>query len=91
MVSDNEIEQIYVDQAARGTDVAAMLLRHGEQLIFSRFDLAWLAVASGNGRARRFYERNGWTDGGAFDYAASIDGGTITVPVRRYEKAAPRR
>jgi ribosomal protein S18 acetylase RimI-like enzyme len=86
MVNDDEIEQIYVDESARGSDVAAALLRNGEQLIFSRFAVAWLAVVAGNGRARRFYERNGWVDRGSLDYGAQIDGGTFNVPVRRYEK-----
>ena len=90
MVHEDEIEQIYVDERARGTGVATALLEHGRHQILDRsdgrFEVAWLAVAAGNGRARRFYERNGWTDGGPLDYAAHIDGGTIIVPTRRYEK-----
>ncbi len=87
MVQGDEIEQVYVDARVRGSGVAAMLLEHGEAVIGERYTGAWLAVVAGNARARRFYERNGWSDGGALDYAAEGRGGTtIAVPVRRYEK-----
>ncbi|HEX7425551.1 MAG TPA: hypothetical protein VF328_00700, partial [Mycobacterium sp.] len=46
--------------------------------------VAWLAVATGNDRARRFYERCGWTDEGAFDYAAATESGSTPVPCHRY-------
>lgn len=85
-VRNDEIEQLYVAEAARGTGVAAALLRDGEARIAARFDLAWLAVVDGNARARRFYARNGWSDSGAFDYAAETASGTFPVPSRRYEK-----
>jgi hypothetical protein len=75
----------YVDEAARG-GAAVALLDHGEQVIAARFDVAWLAVVAENTRARRFYARQGWSDSGAFDYAAQIGGGTVPVPARRYEK-----
>ena len=47
---------------------------------------AWLAVVAGNARARRFYERRGWSDGGPFEYAAAGDHGPIPVPSHRYVK-----
>ena len=86
MVTGDEIEQLYVAARARGSGVATELFRHAEKVIGHRFDRAWLAVAAGNARARRFYERSGWRDAGAFDYAAEIAGGTIAVPCRRYER-----
>lgn len=85
-VRDDEIEQIYAARSARGTGIAAALLAHGEQVIAARFDEAWLAVVEGNTRARRFYERLGWRDGGGLDYEAQIDGGSVVTPVRRYQK-----
>lgn len=85
-VHDDEVEQIYVAAEARGGGVAVALLQHAEEKIASRFETAWLAVVAGNERARRFYGRNGWSDGGAFDYDAEIRGGTVPVPCRRYEK-----
>ena len=89
-VHDDEVEQIYVAADARGGGVAGALLRFAEEAIAQRFDAAWLAVVAENARARRFYERNGWRDGGAFDYSAEASGGRIPVPCRRYEKELTR-
>jgi ribosomal protein S18 acetylase RimI-like enzyme len=84
---DEAIEQIYVDASARGTGVANALLAHGETVIRARFDRAWLAVVAGNARARRFYERNGWSDTGPIvNPAPTARGASIPVPARRYEK-----
>lgn len=83
----DEIEQLYLHAAFRGTGIAAELLAHGEGVIVAGFDRAWLAVVDGNARARRFYERHGWIDTGMFDNPAWMpDGTTIPVPSRRYEK-----
>lgn len=82
----DELEQLYVDAIARGSGAAVALIRHGEAAIARRFQRAWLAVATGNARARRFYAREGWSDAGPFDYAAQVEGGTILVPCHRYEK-----
>jgi ribosomal protein S18 acetylase RimI-like enzyme len=91
-VHADEVEQLYVTAGTRGTGVAAALLGHGERTIGAAgFDVAWLAVVAGNARARRFYQRCGWRDGGPFDYAAEAGGGTLAVPVRRYEKPLERR
>jgi len=85
-VRDDELNQLFVAAAARGTGVAAALLRHAEGVIGLRAGVAWLAVADGNARARRFYEREGWRDVAAIDYRADIEGGSIPVPCRRYER-----
>ena len=85
-VHDDEVEQVYVAASARGSGVAALLLRHGETVVAARHPKAWLAVAVGNARARRFYERQGWTDAAALDYPAETAAGPIPVPCRRYEK-----
>ena len=83
---EDEVEQLYVAASARGGGVAAVLLRHGEKLIAERYPTAWLAVAVGNARARRFYARQGWSDAAALDYPAETAAGQIIVPCRRYEK-----
>jgi GNAT superfamily N-acetyltransferase len=85
-VHDDELEQLFVAESARGTGAAAALLEHGEKTIAGRFDVAWLAVAVGNARARRFYARQGWRDAEAIDYDADTPSGPIPVPCRRYEK-----
>jgi GNAT superfamily N-acetyltransferase len=90
-VHDDEIEQLYVAPSVRGGTVAAALLARGEQMIASGFERAWLAVVAGNTRARRFYAKQGWREGAAFDYGAQIAGGTIQVPCLRYEKRLTRQ
>ena len=85
-VQGDEIEQLYVAASARGGGVAGALLRHGEQLIAARHPRAWLAVAVGNARARRFYARQGWVDARVLDYPAETATGPVIVPCRRYEK-----
>ena len=87
---DDEVEQIYVARDARGGGAAQALLRHAEQALAARYDVGWLAVVAGNARARRFYERSGWRDAGAFDYAAEITNGTLPVRSHRYEKRLAR-
>jgi GNAT superfamily N-acetyltransferase len=88
-VHGDEVEQLFVARRARGTGLADALLRHAERVIAQRHEVAWLAVVAGNARARRFYERNGWSDAGGFDYQAEIVGGHLPVPSRRYEKRRP--
>jgi ribosomal protein S18 acetylase RimI-like enzyme len=83
---DDEVEQFYVADYARGTGVAAALMRHAEAALSTRYAVVWLGVVEQNARARRFYEKCGWSDAGPFDYQAEIPGGTIPVPCRRYEK-----
>ena len=87
MVVGDEVEQVYVAGEHRGTGLAAALLTEAERLVAANgHDRAWLAVAPGNARARRFYERSGWTDEGLFDYPAATADGPMPVPCRRYVK-----
>ena len=87
MTHGDEVEQVYVAPQARARGVADRLLRHGERRVAERFGRAWLAVIASNTRARRFYERNGWSDAGPFAYPADAGEGTVTVHAHRYEKA----
>lgn len=81
-----ELEQLFVDAAARGTGVARELLAEGaRRLLADGHAHPWLAVATGNARARHFYEREGWRDAGLIAYAAPVDGGAVTVSCHRYE------
>jgi ribosomal protein S18 acetylase RimI-like enzyme len=87
MVVGAEVEQVYVDSRHRGSGVADALLVEAERRVWAGgHEVAWLAVATGNARARRFYERRGWTDDGAFDYPAAVGDGVIPVPCHRYVK-----
>jgi GNAT superfamily N-acetyltransferase len=87
MVVDDEVEQVYVAAAYRGTGVAKVLIGEAERQVRANgHGKAWLAVVAGNARARAFYERAGWVDDGPFDYAAATEEGAIAVPCRRYTK-----
>ncbi|MEI8411356.1 MULTISPECIES: GNAT family N-acetyltransferase [unclassified Kribbella] len=87
MVVGDEVEQVYVSGDHRGSGIAGVLLTEAERQVKANGHAeAWLAVATGNARARRFYERSGWTDAGAFDYPASVETGTLPVPCHRYIK-----
>lgn len=87
MVVGDEVEQVYVSTKNRGSGVAAALLGEAERQVGANgHQKAWLAVAAGNARARRFYERQGWTDEGLFDYPAATADGPIPVPCHRYTK-----
>lgn len=87
MVADDEVEQVYVSAAYRGTGVAAVLIAEAERQVRSNgHSQAWLAVVAGNKRARAFYERAGWRDEGPFEYSAAAEDGAIEVPAHRYVK-----
>lgn len=87
MVAGDEVEQVYVDGRHRGSGIAGTLIAEAErQVAAGGHEVAWLAVVAGNARARRFYERSGWTDAGGFDYEAVHAEGVIAVPCRRYTK-----
>jgi len=88
MIEDDEVDQVYVAEDGRGTGAASLLLADAERRIAALgHDRAWLAVVAGNARARRFYEREGWSDEGLFDHAAPGPDGPIPVPAHRYVKS----
>lgn len=90
-VTGDEVEQVFVDAGHRGGGVAASLLTEAErQVAAAGHRVAWLVVAPGNARARRFYERQGWADDGPLDYAAEAGEATIVTECRRYVKAVGR-
>jgi ribosomal protein S18 acetylase RimI-like enzyme len=86
-VIDDEVEQVYVSAAHRGQGVADSLMEAAErQLARAGHPRAWLAVVAGNERARRFYERRGWADGGLFEHQAPDGERPLVVPAHRYVK-----
>jgi DNA/RNA-binding domain of Phe-tRNA-synthetase-like protein/ribosomal protein S18 acetylase RimI-like enzyme len=87
MVVADEVEQVYVSAAHRGTGIAGALMAEAERQVRANgHDKAWLAVVAGNARARAFYERVGWRDEGPFDYTTVTQRGPIVVPCHRYTK-----
>lgn len=92
IVKDDELYQLFVAAAARGTGVAAQLIADAEaQLAGAGVKTAWLACAIGNDRAARFYEKCGWRRVGTMINQAETSDGTFPLEVWRYEKPlAPR-
>lgn len=87
MVDRDEVDQVYVSARFRGLGVADALMADADaRLRASGHARAWLAVVAGNARARRFYERLGWTDDGPFEHLAPGPNGPIRVPAHRYVK-----
>jgi len=87
MVMGDEVEQVYVSAAHRGTGVADVLMGEAERQVRANgHRKSWLAVVAGNARARAFYERAGWRDEGPFDYSAVTEREPILVPCRRYTR-----
>lgn len=87
MVVGDEVEQVFVAPAARGTGLAPVLLEVAErQVAAGGHASAWLAVVAGNARARRFYEKHGWVDEGDLPYEVVAGGVTYVSPCRRYVK-----
>jgi putative acetyltransferase len=87
MVVGDEVEQIYVHPDHHGRGVATVLMAEAErQVAANGHDVAWLAVAIGNTRARAFYEKTGWTNAGDLPYEVEALGERFISPCRRYEK-----
>ncbi|WP_350349046.1 GNAT family N-acetyltransferase [Agromyces sp. G08B096] len=83
--SGDEIEQVYLAEEARGSGIAGLMLADAVRVVRAAGHAEpWLAVASGNARARRFYERQGWRDAGPFAYDAQTEHGTVPVSCHRY-------
>ena len=88
IVHGDELYQLYVSTGARGTGVAAALVRDAEERIRAGgAAVAWLACAIGNDRAARFYEKCGWKRAGVIVNDADTEEGPFPLEVWRYEKA----
>jgi ribosomal protein S18 acetylase RimI-like enzyme len=88
IVTGDEVEQVYVDRAYRGTTVAKTVLLEGERRVREQgYDEAWLAVVDGNERARAFYAREGWADQGIEEYDVPATDPPLRWNVHRYTKA----
>jgi GNAT superfamily N-acetyltransferase len=87
MIKDDEVYQLYVAAAARGTGVAAALLDDAEACLAANgIGTAWLGCAIGNERAAKFYRKRGWQRVGNVIDPLEIPGGTFALEVWRYEK-----
>ena len=92
LIKNDQLYQLYVTAAARGTGIAAALLADAEeQLAMNGFDTAWLSCAIGNERAARFYEKCGWQRKGVVTDILQTTAGEFPLEVWRYEKSLARR
>lgn len=61
VATGTELEDLFLAASHRGTDIAARLLRAGEEkLAAAGVSVAQLECTQGNTRAQRFYEKMGW-------------------------------
>jgi len=88
MTREDELYQLYVSAAARGTGVAAALNEDAlARIAADGYRVAWLACAIGNARAARFYEKAGWRRAGTMTAQLETADGTFPLDVWRYEFA----
>ena len=91
MLKDDELYQLYVARAARGSGVAAALIADGEaRLAEHGVTTAWLACAVGNDRAARFYEKRGWVTARTTVNRLDTQDGVFEIAIWRYEKSVQR-
>ena len=84
-VSATELDVIYVDPDWWGSGAGQLLLDRAHELLAATCDEAVLTVLAANARARRFYEREGWTPAGEGE-PHDFDG--TPVPFVRYRRIA---
>ncbi len=61
-----ELKRIYVDKAFHGKGIAQMLIQFAENYAKENsYEVLWLGVWEHNLRAKRFYEKSGFTDTGS--------------------------
>jgi ribosomal protein S18 acetylase RimI-like enzyme len=86
-VKGDELYQLFVAAAARGTGAARALLLDGEhRLATNGVKIAWLSCAIGNDRAARFYEKMGWKKAGTMVADLETTEGPFRLESWRFEK-----
>ena len=81
-------DQFYVGDHARGKGVAQFMMDFAVQHIAEAgHKMAWLACASGNHRAERFYEKTGWTNTGEREMTFEATQGPFPLKVWVFERA----
>lgn len=87
ILKEDELYQMYVSPAARGTGLAQSLIGDAEsRLREAGYERARLACAMGNERAQRFYEKSGWRNAGAETVDLDTSEGPFPLKIWRYEK-----
>ena len=87
VVTEDEIDQLFVAPEARGTGLAEALRADGEaRLTAAGIRDAHLLCLPQNLRAVRFYERMGWTDHGVSVRTVEIEAGGFPLAVSVFRK-----
>ncbi len=87
IVKGDELHQLFVASAARGTVVAAALIGVAEARVAARgAEAIWLTCAIGNARAARFYEKRGWRRAATIVDRLETPEGPFELEVWRFEK-----
>jgi GNAT superfamily N-acetyltransferase len=87
VLKGDELYQLFVSSATRGSGAAAALIADAEARLAGRgVATAWLACAVGNERAARFYEKCGWRLAGTIVNPTETSDGPFPLEVWRYEK-----
>ena len=87
MLRGEELYQFYVAAEARGTGLAAALIKDAEARLAARgAETAWLDCAIGNERAARFYEKHGWYRAATVVSRLDTANGPFDLEIWRYEK-----
>jgi ribosomal protein S18 acetylase RimI-like enzyme len=88
ILKGDELYQLYVSAAARGSGIAAALIADAEARLAKRgVQTAWLACAIGNDRAAKFYEKHGWRRIGTMVSQLETQEEIFPLEVWRYEKS----
>lgn len=86
MTRGDELYQLYVSAAARGTGAAAALIADAlRRFRADGVETAWLSCAIGNDRAARFYEKCGWRRVGTMTDSLETPARSFALQVWRYE------
>ena len=88
LVKSDELDQLFVSSAARGTGVADALIQSGEQWIRDDgHSSALLFCEPNNHRAIRFYEKSGWRNSGLSEESVETSEGPFKLQVIKFRKA----
>lgn len=88
IVGNTELYALYVHPDWWGAGAGQLLMERAEAQLALTCDEAELTVLADNPRARRFYERNGWTLGGL---VTEPHFGGVPTEVAKYRKRFQRR
>lgn len=87
LVTEAELDQIYVAPDGRGSGLARRLMADGcARIGAAGHRTAWLICAEGNDRAAAFYRRVGWREAGPVTGHVEAEGGRFALPCIRFEK-----